>query len=367
MAQRPYEGGLTTGDGALIRMHLDEGCGMQRAMRLALIATLLLTSGVATADVGPGYKLVEDGALGIPLPSDHDLLTTAPAGAGVARCLGKTPAKGSALVWLELGKRGAVTAARVHGTGVTALDACIASALQKAAAGEPLPGPIVIVGHLDLLEAAKQDSNAYFESPRISTVAVVVAPLGGVWQLGAKRIGYTANRAADIAQALDAQAPAIAACAAGRRAKLATANLLAWTDGTAVVRGSGDARYDGCLAKALRSIKLPAPESALWMELELREAGEPLAPMGTTHDKAVREGLRDAAKTRKAALDVCFNNKPNAKLGKITLVLKDEKVTVKKIATGDPGVDACVKQRLETIAVKPATAGDTAEIDIVFD
>ena len=329
-------------------------------MRLAAIAAVLLTCRLAAADVTPPYRLVIDGALG----GDTPAVATEQAAAALAACFTKTPATGSAVVWLEVTKAGAVSSAKVRGTGAPVLDGCIATALRKATVAKPV-GPLILVGHLDALDAAKQDSNAFFPSPRISSVAMMIDPRGAAWQLSVKRIGYTSNRAADIAQALDAQAPALAACAAKRAKQLATANLVAWSDGKAVVRGSGDAAYDACVTKAFSAIKLPAATSAMWMELELRRPGEPLAPKGTTHDQAVRDALRDAVRTKKTELETtCLDKHPKAKLGKLTVELRGGKVAVKAIATGDPAVDTCVRTKLADVSVPRAVDGDTAEVEL---
>jgi hypothetical protein len=336
-------------------------------MRFIAIAALTVASGVAVADAPATFRLLEDGVLGTTFSADHPLVNVVPASAAVSACLGKTVATGSAVVWLELDKKGRVTTAKVRGSGVVALDTCLSAALKRAAATDKPPGPIVVVGHLDMADVAKADHVEFLPSPRISTVAVMVDPRGASWQLAAKRIGYTANRASDISQAMDGQADAIAACTTKRGAKLAAANMVAWSDGKAIVRGSGDAAYDACLGKALGGIKLPAPESAMWMELELRKPGEPLAPKGTTHDQAVREALHDAVSSKKAALAECLDNQPTAKLGKILVTLKGEKVSVKTVATGVTSVDACVKAKLETTVVKNASATDIAAVEVAFD
>jgi len=103
----------------------------------------------------------------------------------------------------------------------------------------------------------------------------MIDPKGATWQLSSRRLAYTANRAADISQALDGQSTAIAACAAKRASSLADVDLIAWHDGSkAIVRGSGDSAYDTCLGRALDAIKLPANESAMWLELSLRKPAE---------------------------------------------------------------------------------------------
>jgi len=326
-------------------------------MRHAAITAVLLTCRLAAAEVSPPYRLVIDGALG----GDTPAVATEKAATALAACFTRTPATGSAVLWLEVTKAGAVRTAKIRGTGTPALDGCVATALEKATVDKPA-GPLILVGHLDALDVAKQDGTAFFPSPRISRVATMIDPRGAAWQLSVKRVGYTSNRAADIAQALDAQAPALARCATKRGKQLATANLVAWSDGKAVVRGSGDAAYDACVAKALSAIKLPAATSAMWMELELRRPGEPLAPQGTTHEQAVRDALRDAVKTKKAALEPCLDKHPKATLGKLTVELRGGKVSVKTIATGDPAVDACVRTKLADVSVPRALDGDTAEV-----
>lgn len=338
-----------------------------RPVARALLAAISVSSSLAAADVTPPYRLVIDGALGGD-PAGVGAVVTDKAKGDLAACFSKTPATGSAVVWMEVTKAGAISAAKVRGTGAPALDACLATALTKVTVPKT-PGLLILLGHLDAMDVAKQDSNAFFPSPRLSNVAVMFDPRGAAWQLSVKRIAYTANRAADISQALDAQSAAISACTAKRAKQLATANLVGWIDGTtAKVRGSGDTTFDACVSKALTPIKLPTPESALWLELELRQPGEPLAPKGTTHDQAVADALRDAVKTKKSELEsVCLDKHPKATLGKVTVELRAGKVTVTAIATGDATVDACVKAKLAAITVPRAVGADAAVTTVDLD
>jgi hypothetical protein len=174
----------------------------------------------------------------------------------------------AALFWLELDRTGKVTRANVRGSGKPIVDTCLGTALRKATATAKLPGPIVLVGHIDLKP---------HPSPRESKTAVVLAAHGARWQVTLQHVAYTANRAADLAQALDGASAAIAACAPKRGAAAKPATAIVWTDGKAIVR-SGTPGYDECVAKALDTIKLPAPDSAAWMKLAITEPAEPLAP-----------------------------------------------------------------------------------------
>src|SRR5215475_11619413 len=103
---------------------------VMRALALAAV----LAAAPAAAD--PAYRLTEDGALGIELPTDHVLLGNVdPALTACAN--GKVAAEGSAVYWLELARSGKATAAHVHGAGK--LDPCLERALGKAVATDKLP------------------------------------------------------------------------------------------------------------------------------------------------------------------------------------------------------------------------------------
>ncbi|MBL0218421.1 MAG: hypothetical protein IPQ07_31630 [Myxococcales bacterium] len=340
-------------------------------MRLLAILGVSLLCGSAAADPTPAYQIFEDSALGMTLPPRKILGTDKGLDAVVTDCIMHAPAaSGSALYWLEIGKAGNVTVAKVRGTGSSALDSCIAGGLKKASVTEKLPAAIVVVGRVDVLDRNK-NLGTFNPSPKVSDVAVLLDAKSGPWQLGTKRLAYTENRAADISQALDAQSGAINACAAKRDKTLAAVDLIAWHDGKAIVRGTGDSAYDTCLARALELIKLPNASSAIWMELSLRKAAEPLAPRTDKASMSKEQGLKDALTTavrsRKAALLDCTDGKPKAKLAKLTVVLAGGKANVKSVATGDAAADACVKTKFVDVTIKAAEAADKLEYDVELE
>src|SRR5688572_9467499 len=186
---------------------------MWQVLPMRTLLALCALSSVASADAP--FKIVEDAALGIALPTDKRLLDDTKAADAITKCVTATPPGGSAVYWAEFSSKGAVTATRVHGTGKPALDACLATALKKLAPVDKLTAAIAVVGRIDLAGA----DGAVLESPRVSSAAVMVQAHNATWQLTVNRIGYTANRAQDIAAALDAQSTAIAACSPKRGAK----------------------------------------------------------------------------------------------------------------------------------------------------
>ncbi len=340
-------------------------------MRLLAIAAVSVVSSLALAESTPAYQLFEDGALGIKLPPRRILGPENGMSTTIEDCILHAPAaSGSAVYWIELGKAGNVMAAKVRGTGSTALDSCIAGGLKKAAVTEKLPGPIIVVGRIDVLDRNK-NIGTFNPSPKVSEVSVLLDAKGGPWQLGTRRLAYTENRAADISQALDGQATAINACAAKRAKTLTDVDLVAWLDGKAIVRGTGDTAYEACLAKAFDQIKLPTAASAIWMELSLRKAAEPLAPRSDKAALGKEQGLKDALTTavrsRKAALLDCTDGKPKAKLQAITIVLAAGKANVKAVNTGDPAADACVKTKFIDVSIKTAEAADKLELEVSLD
>ena len=336
-------------------------------MRTALFAAITLTSVVASAE-GPAYQVFEDSALGITLPPKKILLGDKGMDATLTDCIVRAPAAaGSAVYWLEIGKAGNVTTAKVRGTGSTALDSCIAGGLKKASITEKLPSSIVVVGRVDVLDRNK-NKGTFLPSPKVSEVSVLLDAKGGAWQLGTKRLAYTENRAADISAALDTQAATLNACAAKRAAGGPDVDLIAWVDGgKPIVRGTGDTAYESCLAKALDGLKLPTSASAIWMELTLRKAAEPLQPRTDKVSLSKEQGLKDALTTavraRSASLLDCTDGK-KAKLAKLTVVLAGGKANVKTVSTGDPAADACVKTKFVDVSIKSAEPTDKLELEV---
>lgn len=337
-------------------------------MRSVLFAAITLTSVSVASAEGPAYQIFEDSALGITLPPKKILLGDKGMDATLTDCIVRAPAAGgSAVYWLEIGKGGNVTNARVRGTGSTALDSCIAGGLKKASITEKLPSSIVVVGRVDVLDRNK-NKGTFLPSPKISEVAVLLDAKGGAWQLGTKRLAYTENRAADISAALDTQAANLNACAGKRAAGAGDIDLVAWVDGTkSTVRGTGDTAYDKCIEKALGAIKLPTGASAVWMELTLRKAAEPLQPRTDKASLSKEQGLKDALTTavraRSASLLDCTDGK-KAKLAKLTVVLVGGKANVKTVNTGDAAADACVKTKFVDVTIKSAEPADKLELEV---
>ncbi len=340
-------------------------------MRLLAFAAVSVVSSLAWGDSTPAYQLFEDGALGMKLPPKRLLGPDKGMARTIDDCILHAPAaSGSAVYWLELGKGGNVMVAKVRGTGSTALDSCIAGGLKKAEITEKLPGSIVIVGRIDVRDRNK-NLGTFNPSPKVSEIAVLIDAKGGSWQLGTRRLAYTENRAADIAQALDAQAAEIDACAGKRAKTLTDVDLVAWLDGKAIVRGTGDTAYETCLAKALEQIKLPTASSAIWMELSLRKAAEPLAPRtdkaALGREQALKDALTTAVRSRKAALLDCTDGKPKAKLATLTIALANGKANVKSVSTGDPAADTCVKTKFVEVSIKTAESTDKLELEVALD
>jgi hypothetical protein len=328
------------------------------------LLALLIVTGTAAAE--PTYKIVEDAALGIALPTDKRLLDEAKAADALAKCVTTTTPDGSALFWVDVSSKGVVTRTRVHGSGKPALDACLATALKKLAVAEKLTGAIAVVGRIDLA-----DANGTLESPRVSSAAVLIAAQTATWQLTVNRIGYTSNRAQDIAAALDGRAASIAACSPKRGAKAEAAEALAWVDGKQAAFQSGNKAYDACIAKALRGIKLPVAASAMWMHVAIMKAAEPLAPRttkaGLSKADLLRDALTTAVRSRKQDLLACTDGKPKAKLTKVSVALRGGKANVTKVSTGDTDADACVRNKFAGIAISSAAADDKAELEISLD
>ncbi len=341
-------------------------------MRLFAIAAVSVVSATAVADSkGPAYQIFEDGSLGFPLPAKKVLGVDKGLDATVSDCILRAPAaSGSAVYWLEIGKAGNVTLAKVRGTGSSALDSCIAGGLKKASITEKLPGGFVMFGRVDVLDR-NRNLGTFNPSPKLSDVAVLIDAKGGRWQLGTKRIAYTENRAADIAQALDAQSAAINACAGKRTKDQPELDAAAWLDGSkALVRSSGESSYDACLARALDAIKLPTGASAVWLELSLKKAAEPLAPRtdkaSLGKEQALKDALSTAVRSRKDALLDCVDGK-TSKLAKLTVSLAGGKANVKAVSTGVPAADACVKTKFVDVVIKAAAPDDKLDYEVTLE
>lgn len=343
-------------------------------MRLALIVAVSAACPLAAAaDATPAYRVFEDGSLGMKLPDKRLLGAERGLEKTLTDCITGAPAaKSSALYWLEISKSGSVTTAKVRGSGSSALDGCLAGGMKKAAITEKLPSSIVVVGRIDILDRAAT-TGSYLPSPRISDVAVMIDPKGATWQLSSRRIAYTANRAADISQALDAQSTQLAGCASKRASSLTDVDLIAWHDGgKAIVRGSGNAVYDACVGRALAAIKLPANESAMWIELSLRKPAEPLAPrtdkVALSKERALQDALTTAVRSRKNVLLTCLDKAPKtAKLTKVTVALAAGKASIKTVSTGDVATDTCVRGKLQDVVIKTATPADKLELEVTLE
>jgi hypothetical protein len=321
-------------------------------MRLAL---LLLLVTPAWADDDPTFRLKEDGALGAdvggdPLVDKYGDLTA---------CTKKDFPTGSAVFWLDVGK-GKVATAKVHGSGSAKVDACLAAALAK---GSSARSGFVVTGHLDLVDTAPDHRHDFLPSARLSTTPVLFDPHDAKLQLSLTKIGYTNNRALDIAQAMSDKSDAIAKCAAKRPKPGAG---IAWYDGKAIVK-SGASGYDACLAAVLESIKLPTAESAVWMLFEVAPPGEPLAAQSDkamSHSEAVKAEVTTAIRTRKPGILDCVGK---AGISRVPIVVKDGVVNLAKTATGDMDIDACLRKKLTDIKIPSATKADAFEWSISLE
>lgn len=322
---------------------------------------LLAFTGTAAADAP--YKIVED-AGGV---EGSRVLDDAPAAEAITKCLTATPPSGSVIYWIEVSKTGKVLSTRVHGSGKPALDGCLAKALEKVTVQAKLVGSVAVTGRIDLADA----NGAALESPRVSSAAVMIAPHGATWQVTVDRIGYTANRAQDIAAALDSVAKQISACSPKRGAKAEPAQAMGWIAGGKAMFQSNNKAYDACVGKALAAIKLPVPESALWFEGKILKAAEPLAPRtdkgGLSKADLLRDALTTAVRSRKNELLACTDGKPKAQLTKVGVALRGGKVNVYKVSTGDTDADACVRNKLANVAISSAAADDKAELEVALD
>lgn len=266
-------------------------------------------------------------------------------------CTGE--ASGAPLFWAELSKAGKVTAAKVHGAGK--IDACFEKALGKAKVTGTLKAATTVVGHIDLEGAT---------APRASETPVILDAHHAKWEVTATQIHYTANRMMDIAASLDGTSEAVSNCAGKRPA---AGKALIWYDGKAQVR-SGAKAYDDCVAKALGSIKLPAPESAFWIAADITPPGEQLAPRGSdphlSHEQALRDAMNTAVRSRKLDFVDCDNAHPKAGLTAVTVQLSVEKLKTTKVTATDPAIEACVKSKLDGVKIPNASPSDKLELEV---
>jgi hypothetical protein len=271
--------------------------------------------------------------------------------ADISACTGD--AAGAPLFWIEVAKTGKVTAAKVHGAGK--LDACFQKALLKATAKEKPAGPIVVTGHIDVEGQS---------APRTSQAAVVLDNHRTKWQLTANQIHYTANRMMDIAAGFDAASEAVAGCADKRGS---AGKAMIWHDGKVTVR-SGTKAYDDCVAKALSSIKLPAPESAFWAQVDIAPPGEQLAPRTDnpklSHEQALKDAVNTAVRSRKLDINDCLQPHPKATVTAVTVTLYGEKLTTKKVATDDADVEKCVRGKIDGVKIPNAVPTDKLEVEV---
>jgi hypothetical protein len=334
-------------------------------VRILALTFLLATVSTAAAEP-PAFRVVERAALGIELRPEARVLSDKHE-AAMASCTKAIEPTSGALFWLELDRAGKVTAVRVRGSGKPVVDTCLEQALRKTTAKDKLPGPIILAGHVEL---AVPGRDGYLPPPRHSTTAVLVAPHAATWQLTVTQLAYTANRAADLAQALDGVSAGIAACAPKRGATADSAQAIAWIDGKAIVR-SGTPAYDDCVAKALDAIKLPTSESAAWMKLAITEPAEPLAPRtdkaGLSREQGLRDALTTAVRSRKAILLTCLDGRPTATLSKVGVTLAGTKATITRAATGNADADACVRKKFGEVAIPNAKSDDKLALEVTLE
>jgi hypothetical protein len=224
-----------------------------------------------------------------------------------------------------------------------------------------------LVGHVDLMEREKSQ---YLPSPRMSATPVVLDAHRTKWQLTATRIAYTANRLLDITQALDGASEAISDCAPKRGEGAQAAQAILWTDGHPIVR-SGTIAYDECVAKALVTVKLPAPESAFWMQVEITPPAEALAPRSDAstlgHPQALRDAVTTAVRSRKLDLLSCLDGHKGATLTKLAVSVHGFKADVKTVSTGNADADKCVRDKFHDVTIPSATAADKVDYEIPLD
>ena len=298
--------------------------------------------------------LVATPAFAVPALAVEQTLGSDPApqlSADFKACTGE--ASGAPVFWAEVSRAGKVTAAKVHGAGK--IDACFEKALAKAKVTGKLTAATTVAGHIDLDGAA---------APRVSDTPVILDAHHAKWEVTAKQIHYTANRMMDIAAGLDAASNAVSECAGKRTAP---GKALIWYDGKAQVR-SGVKSYDDCVARALASIKLPAPESAFWIAADITAPGEQLAPLNAdphlSHEQALRDAINTAVRSRKLDFVDCDNAHPKAGLTAVTVQLSVEKLKTVKVTATDSAIDACVKSKLDGVKIPNASPGDKLELEV---
>ncbi|MEJ7602698.1 MAG: hypothetical protein WKG01_32715 [Kofleriaceae bacterium] len=334
-------------------------------MRTVATASLLVASLATFAHAEP--VIHEDGALGVELVAGRSLLAEGRGmTAAIDACVARTQPTGSPVFWIELTAKGAVGGAKVHGTGKPVLDTCLAAALRKGAGADKLGKPVIVVGRIELAG----------DEARVSNVPVVLEAHDAALQVTINQIGYSMNRAADISAALAGASAAIGKCAAKRPARDGIELGVAWIARprpkakVAVVVRSGSAPYDACVGKVLSSLALPSPASAVWLVIALAKPAERLAPhtdkASMSRQQALRDAMTTALRSRKDALLTCLDNR-QGKLEKVTLALRATKLVVKHVETGNADANACVKQKLDGVAIPNAEAGDTAEHEIMLE
>jgi hypothetical protein len=266
-------------------------------------------------------------------------------------CTGE--AAGAPLFMADISKAGRVTAVKVHGAGK--LDACFEKALAKAKIAGKLAAATTVAGHLALDGVT---------APRVSQTPIIMDAHHAKWEITATQIHYTANRMMDIAASLDSTSEAISDCA-GKRTTAGKA--LIWYDGKAQVR-SGAKAYDSCVAKALSTIKLPAPESAFWLAADVAPPGEQLAPLSAdphlSHEQALRDAINTAVRSRKLDFVDCDNAHPKAGLTAVTVRLAVAKLETVKVTATDAAITACVKSKLDGVAIPNASPSDKLELEV---
>ena len=181
---------------------------------------------------------------------------------------------------------------------------------------------------------------------------------------------YTANRMLDITAALDGVSDAISDCAGKRGEKAPAAPMLVWMDGHPIVR-SGVIPYDDCVAKALAPVKLPAPESAFWMQIDITPPTETFAARtdkaALSHPQAMHDALTTAVRSRKLELQGCLDGHPKTTLVKLEVRLYGTRANVKSVSTGNADADACVRKTFHDIPIPSSIASDTMDLEVTLE
>ena len=339
-------------------------------MTVRTILLLLAATTTASAET-PAFKVFEDAGLGVtvgpdkPVLSDkHHAALAACAPQATVDATTKEPSSG-AVFYVEISTANRATIVKVRGTGKPTLDTCLEGALKKATASFKPKQTIGIAGRIDVKQT---DKHAYLPSARVSTTAVMLPAHDAKWQLTVSSLGYTSNRALDLAAELSATSDKSAACASKRGATAAPAEAIAYTDGTVLFR-SGNPAYDACVAKVIQQVKLPTAASAAWLKFAITAPAEPLAPRGTTEPgldrtSSLKDALTTAVRSRKAQLLTCLDVHPNAKITKVVVTLAATKARIARAQTGDTGGDACVRKEFGEVAIPAARAEDKLELEV---